>query len=184
MNRSLVLAIHTKGYRMLQPDSANELAQIAKEAGALVLHGQLKYPGPETGDWEIGSENIPDLLYELRGRQMLLILAPVDDSESVHLCGICGFVLSKPGEPCARCALVNEDVAATLDNRRVAESVEDWLKIQKQPHPLEAELEKIEAALDALEACPPLWWTDKLLWRSLRWFYRMRQRRVGEALKK
>ncbi len=38
------------------------------------------------------------------------------------------------------------------------------------------------AALDALEACPPLWWADRLLWRGLRWFYRMRLRRVAESV--
>jgi hypothetical protein len=29
-------------------------------------------------------------------------------------------------------------------------------------HPLEAELEKLQATIDALEACPLLWWVDKL----------------------
>ena len=63
--------------------------------------------------------------------------------------------------------------------------MEDWLKGQRQLptlHPLGVELEKLKATLGALEACPPLWWADKLLWRGLRWFYRMRQRRVREAL--
>jgi hypothetical protein len=77
--------------------------------------------------------------------------------------------------------LLDEDVVAALDSRRVAESVEDWLKEKQPPHPLEAELEKIQKVLDALEACHPLWWADKLLWRGLRWFYRMRQRRIREA---
>ena len=121
---------------MPHSSNAHELAQIARETGALVFRGQLRYPGPETGDWEIGSENIPDLLYELRDRQVLLILASIDDGEPVHLCGICGFVLEKPGDPCPRCALLNEEVGETLDSQRVAESVEDWLKGQKQPHPL------------------------------------------------
>ena len=47
---------------MLNESNAHELAQIAKETGALVFRGLLRYPGPETGDWEIGSENIPDVL--------------------------------------------------------------------------------------------------------------------------
>jgi hypothetical protein len=68
--------------------------------------------------------------------------------------------------------LINEDVGAALDGRRVAESVDEWLKGQNeppQPHPLEAELAKIQKVLDALEERPPLWWADKLLWRGLRW---------------
>jgi hypothetical protein len=115
---------------------------------------------------------------------VLLILAPIGGGEPVHLCGICGFELSGPGEPCPRCAIINEEVAAALDTQRVAESVEEWLRGQgepSKPHPLEVELEKIQKVLDALEECPPLWWADKLLWRGLRWFYRMRRRRVREA---
>ena len=169
---------------MLNKSNAHELAQIAKETGALVLRGQLRYPGPETGDWEIGAENIPEVLYQFRDRQVLLILARVDGGEPIHLCGICGFVLSEPGDPCPRCALLDEDVAGALDGKRVADSAAEWLKRQRQPptpHPLEVESTKIQKVLDALEECPPLWWTDKLLWRGLRWFYRMRQRRVKEA---
>ena len=37
---------------MLNESNAHELAQVAQEAGALVLRGQLQYPGPVTGDWE------------------------------------------------------------------------------------------------------------------------------------
>ena len=102
----------------------------------------------------------------------------------MHLCGICGFVLSEPGEPCPRCALANEDAAAAIDARRVADSAEEWLRDQREPpapHPLEAELEKIWKVLDALEECPPLRWTHKLLWPGLSWFYSMRQRRAKEA---
>jgi hypothetical protein len=41
---------------MLNETNAQELAQIAKDVGALVLHGQLRYPGPETGDWDVSSD--------------------------------------------------------------------------------------------------------------------------------
>jgi hypothetical protein len=85
---------------MRDESSAHELAQIAEEVGALAFRGQLRYPGPETGDWELGTDVIPDILYELRDREVLLILAPIEGGEPVHLCGICGFVLREPGEPC------------------------------------------------------------------------------------
>jgi hypothetical protein len=71
---------------------------------------------------------------------------------------ICGFVLSGPDEPCPRCALLREEAAEALDSQRVAESVQEWLKGQGEttkPHPLEAELEKIQQVLDALDECPP-----------------------------
>lgn len=61
---------------MLHPSNAHELAQIAEEAGALAFRGHLRYPGPETGDWEIGTEVISDILYQIRDREMLLILTP------------------------------------------------------------------------------------------------------------
>jgi hypothetical protein len=144
---------------LVDESNASETARITEEVAALAFRGQLQYPGPETGDWEICSESLPEVLYELRNREVLLIVATVDGGEPVHLCGICGSVLSKPGEPCPRCALINEDVAAALDGRRVAESVQEWLKGQGKPptpHPLEAELERIQKVLDALGECPPL----------------------------
>jgi len=104
---------------------------------------------------------------------------------SLRLCGICGFALNEPGEPCPHCTLIDEDVAAAIEGKRAVAEVERWLKQEQQPspHPLEAELEKLQRTLEALEACPPLWWADELLWQGLRWFYRMRQWRVGEAWK-
>jgi hypothetical protein len=140
---------------MLNESNAHELAQVAKESGALVMRGPLQYPGPETGNWEIGAANIPDVLYRFRDRLALLILAPVKGGP-VHLRGIFGFVLSKPGEPCPRCALINEDVVAALSSRRVADDVEDWLKARKQTHLLELELTRIQNMPDAMEAYPPL----------------------------
>ena len=162
---------------MLNKSNAQELAEIAREAGAVVMRGQVQYPGPMTGEWEIGSNTVSEVLYQLRDRELLIILAPVE-GEPVHLCGVCGFTLSKPGEPCPRCALHDEDAASALDGKRVAESVEEWLTSQRQPptpHPLEVEIDKLQKTLDTLEACPPLWWADKLLWRGVRRFYRMRQ---------
>ena len=59
---------------MLNQSNAHELARIAEETGALVLRGLLRYPGPETGEWELGTENIPDVLYQHRDCEVLLIL--------------------------------------------------------------------------------------------------------------
>ena len=111
-------------------------------------------------------------------------MASVDSGEPLHLCGVCGFVLEAPGDPCPRCALLDADAASAIDGKRTAADVEHWLKGQRpepKPHPLQAELERLGATLEALEASPPLWWADKLLWRGPRWIYRTRQRRVREA---
>ncbi len=78
-----------------------------------------------------------------------------------------------------------DEDAAAIDAKRVADSAAEWLKGQREPtapHPLGVELDKIQDVLDALEACPPLWWADKLLWRGLRWFYGFRQQSVKEVL--
>ena len=39
----------------------------------------------------------------------------------------------------------------------------------------------IQQALEALEACPPLWWAEGMFWRGLRWFLRRRLRRTQAA---
>jgi hypothetical protein len=72
----------------------------------------------------VGTESLSEVSYEPRDREVLLILAPVE-GEPVHLCGICDFLLSGPGKPCPRCALINEDVAAALDAWRVARAWND-----------------------------------------------------------
>lgn len=78
---------------MLNESNTHELAQIAKETGALVFRDQLSYPGPghsalptqrspgghssglrrdcagccaQTGEWEIGFEDISDVLWLAR----------------------------------------------------------------------------------------------------------------------
>jgi len=45
---------------MFNESNAQELTEIAKQTGALVLRAQLRYPGPKTSDRELGTENIPN----------------------------------------------------------------------------------------------------------------------------
>jgi hypothetical protein len=88
-----------------------------------------------------------------------------------HAPNVRGVEIVKPVE-----AQVNgAEHSSAIDSKRVAQSVEEWLKEKRQPHPLEAELTRIQKVLDALEECPPLWWADKLLWKGLWWYYRMQQ---------
>lgn len=75
--------------------------------------------------------------------------------------GMCGFVLEAPGEPCPRCALIDEDVASAIDGKRTAADVERWLKEQRPapaPHLLQAELARLGATPEALGASPPVAW--------------------------
>jgi hypothetical protein len=107
----------------LNESNAHELADVAEEVGALAFRGQLQYPGAEAGDWELDTDVITNILFEVRDRDVLSIPAPVDGDELVHLCSICGFVLGEPGVPCPRYVLINEELGAALDNQRAAEEV-------------------------------------------------------------
>jgi len=63
-------------------------------------------------------------------------------------------------EPCSRSGLINESVATAIDAKRAADTAAVWLKSLRrppEPHPLEAELEKIQKVLDAVEECLPVW---------------------------
>ena len=113
---------------MLTQPNAHELTQIARELGAQALDGPLHYPGPETGDWEIGDQVLSEVLYQLRGRRVVLIVAAVEGGEQVHLCGVCGFELGRPGAACPRCALVDEEAGVELEGQRLVEGVEEWLR--------------------------------------------------------
>jgi hypothetical protein len=44
--------------------------------------------------------------------------APYLHTDDYTLCGVCGLPLSGPGEPCPRCALLDEQVGAALAGRR------------------------------------------------------------------
>jgi hypothetical protein len=98
----------------LNDSNAEELAHIAEETGALVLRGWLRYP---SGDWQPGDQVLGEFLYPFRERQVVLIQAPVG-GEPVHLCGVCGFALERPGQDCPRCATSNERDGAIIQERQ------------------------------------------------------------------
>ncbi len=61
---------------------------------------------------------------------------------------------------------------------------EAWLEEHRQPpspHPLQVEQARVQQAVDALAACPPLRWLDRMLWRVLSRSYRTRLQKVQEA---
>jgi hypothetical protein len=112
---------------MLHPFSARELEQLARRLGCEVLRGELQYPGPQSNDWEIGGQAILPLLYGFRNRHVILIVAEAEQ-EPAHLCPVCGYELTGPGELCPRCAQVDNEIAASLkDASDVIDEIEDWL---------------------------------------------------------
>ena len=99
--------------------NANELANIAREAGAEVLTGALRYPS-ETSSWQLGDVDLGEHLDRYRDQQLVIIIAAVGPAEpDVVMCGICGFVMDQAGE-CPRCKLMVEEVAAGLARRQAA----------------------------------------------------------------
>ncbi len=91
------------------------------------------------------------------------------------------------GDLVLRCQIRHPDPETdgeASNEQRTVTQVEAWLEEQRQqtpPHPLQEELASIQQALDALEACPPLWWAEGMFWRGLRWFLRRRLRRTQAA---
>jgi rubrerythrin len=77
-------------------DLANraELASIAKEIGADVLEGALRYPSESEG-WPLSELGLSEYLDFYRGKRLVLIIVPVGEAEpETYTCGICGFVMS------------------------------------------------------------------------------------------
>jgi hypothetical protein len=100
------------------PANANELAQIGREVGADVLEGGLSYPS-DTGSWQLGGVDLGEHLDRYRGKQVVLIIAPVGDAlRPNYTCGICGFVMNEVGE-CPRCKLMAEDWQVEVRTKRV-----------------------------------------------------------------
>ncbi len=82
----------------VDPANANELAQIGREVGADVLEGVLSYPS-DTGSWQLNDIDLGEYLDQYRGKQVVLIIAPVGDAPRPnYTCGICGFVMNEVGE--------------------------------------------------------------------------------------
>ena len=74
---------------MVIRENAEELASIAEEIGAEVIRGALRYPGRE-GGFEIGDVDIGELLYELKGQEVVIVIAPLGPvEEPPTICRLC-----------------------------------------------------------------------------------------------
>ena len=101
----------------LHPANAEEVANIAKETGAEVLRGPLRYPS-ETGGWQLGDLDLSEHLSKYRDCELVLVIAATGEAEEERsVCGICGFALDEASE-CPRCKLINEKIARRIRARQ------------------------------------------------------------------
>ena len=102
--------------------NAQELANIAREAGADVLQGDLRYPSDSDG-WQLGDLDLSEYLDQYRDQQLVVIIAPLGKAQDpTYTCGICGLMMNELGE-CPRCKLIVE--ATARDLRREGQALID-----------------------------------------------------------
>lgn len=106
----------------LQPANAEELANIAEETVAEVLHSALRYPSA-TGGWQPGDIDFREYLDKYRDHELVVIIASVGEVDrEEYVCGICGFAMSELGK-CPRCNIQTEEIAKRLRDRRKQKSL-------------------------------------------------------------
>jgi hypothetical protein len=114
----------------IDPNQANELASLARQAGAEILEGKLRYPSPE-GGWQLGELDLGAMLEGYRDQRLMVLLLPLGKAETGTVtCDDCGFsfVLDESGE-CPRCKLIVDYTTDSLE-RRVREReqlIEEYL---------------------------------------------------------
>jgi hypothetical protein len=123
---------------MVVRQNAEELAAIAQEIGADVIRGQVRYPS-DTGDIEVGGVDIGEYLYELKGQEVVLIVAPLGPVEDPPvICGLCRTPYE--GEECPTCKAEREAAKRVIEERlrhdreekdRLIKDVEEWLEDQE-----------------------------------------------------
>jgi len=120
---------------MARQDNAEELALMAQEIGAQVIRGAVRYPS-ESGDIEIGGVDIGEFLYELKGQEVMLVIAPIGPAvELPIICGLCGTPYAE--DKCPTCRQEREDAKRVIEERlrqdreernRLIKDVESWLE--------------------------------------------------------
>ena len=118
-------------------ENAEELALMAQEIGAEVIRGQVRYPS-NTGDIEVGGVDIGEYLYELKGEEVMVIVAPLGPAqEPPVICGLCWTPYD--GKECPTCKAEREAAKRVIEERlrqdreekdRLISDVEEWLEEQ------------------------------------------------------
>ena len=121
----------------VDPTNATELAAIAREVGAEVLEGYLRYPS-QSGNWQLGELDLGEHLDRYRDQRLMVVLVPLDVAERETVtCGVCGFVMDEVGE-CPRCKLMVEDTARELkkevrERQQLFDDIQDFLEGDETP---------------------------------------------------
>ena len=120
---------------MARVDNAEELALMAQEIDAEVIRGQVRYPS-NTGDIEVGGVDIGEYLYELKGQEVMVVVAPLGPiDEPPIICGLCGMPYE--GTECPTCKAEREAAKRVIEERlhrdreekdRLIKDAEDWLR--------------------------------------------------------
>ena len=105
-----------KHLNFLHPANAEELATIAQETDAEVLHGALHYPS-ESGGWQLGDLDLSEYLDKYRDQELVVIIGSLGKTGAKWvICGICGFALDGVRQ-CPRCRLAAKEGAKKLKER-------------------------------------------------------------------
>ena len=72
----------------LHPANAEELANIAKETGAEVLRGPMRYPS-YSGGWQLGDLGLSEHLAKYRDHEIIVIIASLGKAGKVRTCRSC-----------------------------------------------------------------------------------------------
>ncbi len=114
----------------LHPANAEEPANIAKETGAEVLRGALRYPS-YSGGWQLGDIDFSEYMDKYCDHEIVVIIASVGTAAEVepeeYVCGICGFAMTELGE-CPQCRLQRARTAKGLKRRRFLRKIDEFVE--------------------------------------------------------
>ena len=95
----------------------------------------MRYPS-EMGDIEVGSVDIGEHLYELKGQEVMLLIAPLGPVEELPLiCGLCRTPYQD--HECPTCKTARQDAKRLIEKRlrkdreekdKLIVDVEEWLE--------------------------------------------------------
>jgi len=100
---------------MVGADDAEELALIAKEIGAQVIRGRVRYPGRD-GGLDVGGVDVEEFLYELKDHEVMIIIAPLGAVRQLPtICGLC--MTPYTGDECPTCRMEREEAKRVIERR-------------------------------------------------------------------
>jgi hypothetical protein len=92
----------------IEETKTSQLASLARDIGAEVLEGTLRYPS-RTGGWQLGDVDLGDLLSRYRDQRLMVVLVPVGTTKREQVtCDVCGYAMDESEAECPRCRLIAE----------------------------------------------------------------------------